>query len=177
MKPIIKILSITFLVLLFQNCKTKVCVDNIVKHVDLKAAISENISVPFAKVDTLIYDPHSTTLCGNSDQEFIDRYYIPKLDSIKYIDIIREKTKKIVFFINEENHTKDHLDKDAKENLLDKFTNTRVVLRINGELKSNKSVEILEQYTLGDQNINISKVFDYKEGWSCRTIKTEKSTK
>ena len=167
------IIILTFIVLFTQNCQTKICVDNIQNPVDLKAEICKNITVPFENGDTIIYNSHSNTLCGQEDQETLDTYYMPNLDSAKYINLIAKKTNRIILFNAFDNGLISLAGDTISKSIL-KVSKNEIALFFNGKVIKNDSVIIAEQYRRGLDFITIKKMYFYSNGWKTKVIDTVK---
>jgi len=167
------IIILTFIVLFTQSCKTKTCVDNIQNPVDLKAEICKNITVPFENGDTIVYNSHSNTLCGQEDQVTKDTYYIPKLDSAKYISLISKTTNRIILF-NAVDNVLISLAGDTIPKSVINDSYNEIVLFFNGTVIKNDSVIISEQYRRGLDIITIKKMYFYNNGWKTNVIDTVK---
>ncbi len=168
------IIILIFIVLFTQNCKTKICVDNIQNPVDLKTEICKNITVPFENGDTIVYNSHSNTLCGQEDQVTKDTYYIPNLDSTKYINLIAKTTNRIILF-NADDNALISLAGDTISKSVIQDSYNEIVLFFNGTVIKNDSVIISEQYRRGLDFITIKKMYFYNNGWKTKVIDTVKN--
>lgn len=189
----IKILVFT-LTILFISCVKPTRLENIENRHELELSIAKGITIPFANFDTVILIKSTNSYCGSPppSQELLDKIYKPLLDSSIYLNEFRNNVKKTILIstplLDDTFDTLMHINLKGNIDSVTraengekcyKFFRNKVYVTTNGELVTNDTVKIHEQFWDNDKYITIVKTFYNTNGkWtSIVTDKTERKRK
>jgi hypothetical protein len=156
--------AVVFAMLFITLTSCKVSTDNFPKPDELKREIAASIRIPFNTTDTVIYDSF-IGICGNSDEDEINRYYEPRLHEQPYGRLMAINYAGTIL------HTGDSLyalvsrfcgSTVDSPNAWECFSRNKVIMSVSGEAITNRLVRIFENYTYKGLHKWVEKLFVYK---------------
>ena len=144
------------LLAVFAGCR-HVSSENFPEPDKLKQAIINNIAIPFANVDTVVYKSF-VGICGNSGEDALRRYYAPNLGEQPYRDSLKAHVARTMLC-------------SSDPGFRNMKINNYVHVTLQGDAVTNSSVTIHENYTYNRKVVVVEKLFTYTlNDWQCKTI-------
>jgi hypothetical protein len=170
--PMTKYILFFFILSAFTGCK--VSPENFPAPNDLRREIANSITIPFNRGDTVIYESF-IGICGNSDEDALDRFYVPHLNEQPYLGLLNVRTNKTILYTGDSLYAlMNRLCKNNNDSLTEWncFLKNKIFLEMVGEAITNNSVKIYENYELNKEHKYIEKLFTYTGNkWTFKTIK------
>jgi hypothetical protein len=155
-----------------------VSTDNFPEPEELRMAIANGISLPYATNDTLVYNNSSISFCGNSSQEELNKYYDPHLDETPYLTVLKKLHRRPVVLMGDSLYDVVTARCEATEvdgeSPWDCFLKDKILLSLSGEAVTNRSVTINETYIFKGKSLSFEKLFSYNDGqWTYKLIDSD----